>query len=144
MNVLLPKHNLLQPFLIQGQRHQEELEMLIQTPPPNHHLSQHIAALEAQRSRIYDHSINMTAFLNMMLTYKNNFQYAHLQYWELQRTIDSNYHQMKNEMEREVDIVRDALRNISVQDYDLQMKLKAVRGETNKCCCYIEEDCKHN
>lgn len=143
MNVLLPKQNLLQPFLIQGQRHQEELEMLIQTPPPNHHLSQHIAALEAQRSRIYDHSINLTAFLNKMLTYKNNFQYLHLQYWELQRTIDSRYHQMKNEMEREVDIVRDALRNISVQDYDLQMKIKAVRGETNKCC-YIEEDCKHH
>ena len=117
--------------------------MLIQTPPPNHPFSQYISSLEAQRRRIYDESLNMTNILNMMLTYKNNFQAAHLQYWELQRSIDSNYHKMRMEMEREVENVRDALRNISVQDYDLQLKLKALKGEMSKCRCN-ENDNKQN
>lgn len=93
----------------------------------------YVESLEEQRRRIYEESIQMTNVLNMMLTYKNNFQYAHLEYWELQRTIDTNYHKMKKEMEREVENVRDAIRNISVQDYDLQLKLKALKGEMKKC-----------
>ena len=118
--------------------------MLIQTPPPNHPFSQHISSLEAQRRRIYDESLNLTNILNMMLTYKNNFQAAHLQYWELQRSIDSNYHKMRIEMEREVENVRDALRNISVQDYDLQLKLKALKGEINKCRCNDDDNKQNN
>ena len=129
--------------MLQGQRHQEELLMLIQTPPPNYPFSVVISHLETERCRIYDETIYMTHILNMMLTYKNNFMMAHQQYWKLQRSIATNYQNMKKEMEREVEVVRDALRNVSQEDHDIQLKLQALKREVNKCG-YNEQDNNQN
>ena len=68
---------------------------------------------------------------------------AHEQYWKLQRTIDTNYQKMKKEMEREVEVVRDALRNVSLEDHEIQLKLQALKREVNKCG-KNEEDNKEN
>ncbi len=50
---------------------------------------------------------------------------------------------MKKEMEREVEVVRDALRNVSLEDHEIQLKLQALKREVNKCG-KNEEDNKEN
>ena len=50
---------------------------------------------------------------------------------------------MKKEMEREVEVVRDALRNVSLEDHEIQLKLQALKREVYKCG-KNEEDNKEN